>query len=73
MPTDFTEIPPQVSEFRRIIRVLFGRKLVVFGMIVILAAIITAIFAPLLAPYHPYKQDLDQALLQPSQEHLLGH
>ena len=72
MPKDFTEIPPQVSEFRRIIRILCGRRVVVFGMIVIMATIIAAIFAPVIAPFHPYKQNLDKALLQPGQEHLLG-
>jgi ABC-type dipeptide/oligopeptide/nickel transport system permease subunit len=34
--------------------------------------ILTAIFAPLLAPYKPDKQDMGSRLLQPSQEHWLG-
>jgi len=45
---------------------------VVFGTIVILVLIITAIFAPLIAPYDPYKMDLSKTLLQPCREHLLG-
>jgi len=44
----------------------------VFGLIVIMALIITAIFAPLLAPYDPYEIDLGQRLLQPSWEHPMG-
>ena len=70
--TDLTEISPRVNEFRRFFRVFFSRGVVIFGMIVILALIITAILAPLIAPYNPYKPDFSQALLQPSKEHLLG-
>jgi len=70
--TDITEIPPRTSEWRRFTRVLFGRGVVVFGIIVILGMIITSLFAPWIAPYDPYKQDLRRALLQPSIEHPLG-
>ena len=69
---DFREAPPQVSEFRRIIRVLVGRKVALFGLIVIMATIIAAIFAPFLAPYNPYLQNLDEVLLNPSRTHILG-
>lgn len=69
---DLIEVPPQASEFQRIRRVLLSRGLVVFGMIVILMLIITAIFAPLIAPYNPYKQNVRKTLLQPCKEHLLG-
>jgi ABC-type dipeptide/oligopeptide/nickel transport system permease subunit len=54
------------------IRVLLRRQVVVFGLIVITILIVTAIFAPLLAPYDPYKPDMENALLQPNREHLLG-
>src|SRR5512135_3557120 len=57
---------------RRTIRVLFKRIIVLFGVIVILLNIVVAIFAPLLAPYDPYEQNLSQALQQPSAEHWLG-
>lgn len=63
---------PQVSGFRRFSRVFFGRKIVLFGLIVIVVLILSAICAPLIAPHDPYKQDLSQALLQPNREHLLG-
>lgn len=72
MPADFTETPPRSSEFRRIFRVFLGRKVVVFGIIVVLAFVITAVFAPLLAPYDPYGQDLTKTLLEPGRDHLLG-
>ena len=68
----FAEVPPRVSEFRRFCRVFFGRRVVTFGLVIILVLILTAIFASLIAPYNPYKQNLDQGLLQPSREHLLG-
>jgi peptide/nickel transport system permease protein len=69
--TDKIEIP-RVSEFSRMRRVFLGRWLVAVGMVIILLLILTAIFAPWLAPQDPYKQNLDQTLLQPSREHLLG-
>jgi peptide/nickel transport system permease protein len=67
-----TTTPPRVSEGKRILKVMLGRKLVLCGTIVILAFIMVAILAPLLAPYDPYQQDLDQTLRAPSALHLLG-
>ena len=69
---DLSETTRRAGEFRRIHRVLMGRRVVVFGMIVILAFLLTAIFAPWIAPFDPYKQDMSQALLQPCREHLGG-
>jgi peptide/nickel transport system permease protein len=68
----FSEIAPRVSGVGRFNRVFFSRKLVAFGLCVILLMIIVAIFAPLIAPYDPYQQHLDQSLLKPSTAHLLG-
>jgi ABC-type dipeptide/oligopeptide/nickel transport system permease subunit len=68
----FDENPPRVGEFRRFLRVFLERKVVVFGLIIILLLILTAIFAPLIAPYNPYKIDLDVQLVQPQWNHLLG-
>jgi peptide/nickel transport system permease protein len=70
--TEFRENAPRVSEFRRFLKVFLGRKVVVFGLIIILLLILTAIFAPLLAPYNPYKMDLNNQLLKPGWKHLLG-
>ena len=73
IPTpDFKEIAPRVSTFRRFARVFLGRGVVVFGLVVIVVLMITAIFAPWIAPYDPYKQKWDNALAQPSLEHPLG-
>jgi peptide/nickel transport system permease protein len=66
------KISPYSGEFRRFLRVLFNRGIVLFGTIVILLIIFTAIFAPLLAPYDPYDQELSQTLRQPSSRHILG-
>jgi peptide/nickel transport system permease protein len=63
---------PQYSELRRVIRVFLGRKLAVVGLVFIFLLIVTAIFAPWLAPYDPNKLDLGNQLAQPSRTHLLG-
>lgn len=60
------------SEWRRVLRVFFGRKLAVIGLAIILILIVVAIFAPWLAPYDPYKTDVLNKLLSPSWQHLLG-
>jgi peptide/nickel transport system permease protein len=67
-----TETTPYDSEWRHFLRVFFSRKLVVFGIVIILLLLITAIFAPFLAPYDPYDQNFEEWLLQPSRAHLLG-
>jgi len=69
---DLIETPLRTNEFRRFLRVFLGRKVVIFGTVIILILIITAIFAPLIAPYDPYKQNLSEALQGPSRAHLLG-
>lgn len=66
------EVSPPQSEFRRIAKVFFSRKVAVVGFIIVVAWVLAAIFAPLLTPYEPYESDLDNTLLQPSREHLLG-
>jgi peptide/nickel transport system permease protein len=70
--TGLEEATPRISEMRRFAVVFFKRKLVIAGLVIIFILVITAIFAPLLAPYDPYKQDISQALRQPSKVHLLG-
>jgi ABC-type dipeptide/oligopeptide/nickel transport system permease subunit len=64
---------PRVRELRRVIKVLFGRWVVIGGAFIILAMIIVALFAPLIAPYDPYETDLKSILTQPSKSHLLGN
>lgn len=68
----FKEMPPRASEARRFLRVFLSRKVVIFGLVVIISLIVVAVFAPSIAPYDPYAQSLENALLQPSLEHPLG-
>jgi len=75
--TDVTSVPevkpsPRVSEYRRFINVLFGRKVVIFGFIIIFLFVVAAIFAPLLVPYPPNQTNLAITLQQPSTQHWLG-
>jgi ABC-type dipeptide/oligopeptide/nickel transport system permease subunit len=69
---ELAELPPDVNEWRRFSRVFFGRKVVLFSSIVIFVIVVTAIVAPLIAPYDPYKAQLRDALQPPSLKHLLG-
>jgi peptide/nickel transport system permease protein len=70
--TDFSENPPRISEWRRFARIFFQRKLVIVGLVLIFIFIFIAIFGSWLAPYDPYKPDLNARLAQPSSTHWLG-
>ena len=69
---NFSETPPRTSEFRRFIRAFLSRKVVLVGLVIIVIFLIVAAFAPQIAPYNPYKQDLRNTLAGPSRQHLLG-
>jgi peptide/nickel transport system permease protein len=62
----------RISEFRRIVRVMFSRWIVIVGVVVILFFIIIAIFAPLLTPYDPNAPDYSAVTQLPSGAHWLG-
>jgi len=47
-------------------------RLVLLGITVIVLVILAAVFAPILAPYDPLAQDLDEGLRPPSWSHPLG-
>jgi peptide/nickel transport system permease protein len=66
------ETPPPYSETKRMLSVFFGRPLPVAGLICIVFLVVLAVFAPLIAPYDPYKMDILHKLQTPSSEHLLG-
>ncbi len=70
--TEFQEAPPRVSEWRRFRRVFLSRGVVVFGLIILLLLLLTAVFATWLAPYDPYKLSTAKSLVQPNWEHPLG-
>lgn len=62
----------KISGFRRFLKVFFSRPVVIVGLSFIIILFLTAIFAPLLAPYDPYKQDLTQVMKGPSSSHIFG-
>lgn len=63
---------PRISELRRFVRVFLSRGVVLFGIIVIAVFLISAAFAPFIAPYDPYEPHFSQSLQTPSREFLLG-
>jgi peptide/nickel transport system permease protein len=60
------------AESRRFIRVFLGRKIVIFGLTVLVLMFFCAAFAPWISPYDPLEQNLRSVLQQPSAAHLLG-
>src|SRR4030042_449576 len=62
----------RLSEWRRFRRVFFQRRVVIFGVLVLVFLWLTGIFAAWLAPYSPYDQDMRGTLQQPNKAHLLG-
>ena len=60
------------NQLRRMWYSFCKRKVAVLGLVIVLIYIIDAIFAPLLAPYDPVKQDLANMLQTPGPKHLLG-
>jgi peptide/nickel transport system permease protein len=66
------EILPRLSEWSRFRRVFFSRGVVVFGMVIILAFIFVAIFAPLISPYDPNEPGVGDPLQNISAQHWLG-
>jgi len=67
-----TDVPPRISEWRRFYRVFLGRKLVAFGLIIIVLFVLLAIFAPIIAPYPANTPSLPSSLQGPSSKHWLG-
>jgi peptide/nickel transport system permease protein len=73
--TSYIEVGNRKSwfdELRHFSRIFFGRKIVLFGTVIVIAFIFMAIFAPWLAPHDPYEVNLAQTLKPPSKEYLLG-
>lgn len=56
----------------RIAVALLRNPLAVLGMLIVLTLVLTAAFAPLIAPESPFGQDLGRRLLPPSAEHWMG-
>ena len=58
--------------FWAITRAVFKHRLSRAGIIIIIFFVFIAVFAPLISPYHPNKQDLYNVLTGPSKAHWLG-
>lgn len=68
-----TVVPKRESQGKVMFRRFMKNKLAVLGGIIVLTLIITALFAPLIAPYDPvYSQDYSHTLETPSGAHFLG-
>lgn len=63
---------PRQSVFGSFFSVFLENKAAVVGGLIILFYIFIAIFAPVLAPYHPHEINLDIKLTPPSMEHWMG-
>jgi len=55
-----------------LIRKVVSKPLGLIGFVLVIVVIMTAIFAPFIAPYDPYVIDTANRLSGPSPEHLLG-
>jgi len=67
-------IPKRRSQvgLRAVIRAVFKHRLSRAGIIIIVAFVLMAFFAPLISPYQPNKQDMYNVLSQPNGKHWLG-
>lgn len=59
-------------KFVEVWRRLRKNKTAVFGLVIIAILLLTALFAPLIAPYHYDEQNLDEAFISPSTRHVMG-
>ena len=66
------EIAESDTIWDNIINMLKTNKVALVSTIIIVVFVVCAIFAPLVAPYDPYAQNLDDLLQGPSWSHLLG-
>ena len=60
------------SRWQDFVRSYFSNRLAVFGLVVLSIFILMAIFAPLVAPYDPLAQDLEDKFAGPSLQHPFG-
>jgi peptide/nickel transport system permease protein len=58
--------------WRASLDLLFGRRLALFGSVIVALFLLLTLTAPLVSPYDPYDQDLSNALSSPSIAHWLG-
>ena len=71
-PAGARELSPRSRRRRLLVRRFLRRPLAVIGLVVALAFVLAAIFAPWVAPYSASATDFDAILAKPSAQHLLG-
>ncbi len=70
--TPATRLQAQLGQGYRTLRALLRNPLTVVGLVIILALLLTAAFAPWIAPYDPLQGELTARLLPPSAAHWMG-
>jgi peptide/nickel transport system permease protein len=60
------------NAFKEFFKSMKKNKLAAFSGVVIILVILMAIFAPIIAPYDPYKVNLNNQFLTPSMKHWIG-
>jgi len=68
-----SEIKHYLTGVRKFFKRLFARRIVIFGAVIVAFFIFVALFAPLISPHDPYKQDLKLSFAGPSREYPLGN
>ncbi len=63
---------PRIEDFKHTLYLWKKTPLAMIGSIMILLFLIVAVFAPVLAPYGPTTQDMNNRLQPPSRQHLFG-
>ncbi len=72
MPAPVSRMPSSLRAVRNIAVFLMRSPPSAFGLIVVAVLVATAVFAPLIAPYSPYAQNLTNVLQPPGNGHLFG-
>ncbi|MBA4204142.1 ABC transporter permease [Pannonibacter phragmitetus] len=70
--TPATRLQAQLGQGYRTLRALLRNPLTVVGLVIILTLLLTAAFAPWIAPYSPIEGQLTERLLPPSAAHWMG-
>lgn len=63
---------PRIEDFKHTLYLWKKTPLAMIGSIMILLFLLVAVFAPVLAPYGPTAQDMNNRLQPPSRQHLFG-
>jgi peptide/nickel transport system permease protein len=69
---ELVALAPRVPRRRILLRRFLRRPLAVVSLMIVVAFVLAAVFAPALAPYDPDATDFDALFASPSSEHWLG-